>query len=150
MADKTKIIRKTVKVYIGAAGADTGTASNFTEVGWCEGGQTKLTEGERSTIPLDDDTDFKLSTKYDMNCVGLETDTAKITALETLEDGEVDILLVERDDLTKAYKLANMQLQMAPNFNYTKKDVNRINLLATRTAAKLTDFFTELTGLTGY
>lgn len=147
MADKTKIKFETVKIYVAPAGEDTATPANWTEVGWCEGGKTVLTEKERSSIPLDDDSDYKVSVKYGLDAVSLETDLPKIQALEALEDQDLDVLLVKRSDLTTAYKLTNLGLAVVPDFNFTSKEPQRVNLNFTKSAAKLTDFFSEVTGL---
>lgn len=150
MADLTQLIRKRVKVYVGVAGADTSSAANFTEVGWCQGRETKVVEAGRNEIELDDDSNFKIGIDYEITFIGLETDTVKRQALEALEIQKIDILLVDRDDLATAEKFAGLTLSLSPNFVYSKKEVRKHNLKATVTAEKLSDIMTELTGLSGY
>lgn len=146
--DKTKIFAQAVDVFLAAAGTGTGTPGDWTDVGWCEGGKTKVVTKNRNTVKLHDNSDFKLSNDYAFQATGLETDYTKIQAIEGFEDEQIDILLVRRDDRTKGFKLANFGLIMDPDFAFNPVDPRRIVLEATRAAAKLTDCYTEVTGLT--
>ncbi len=148
--DKTKIIREAVDVFVAAAGTTTTTAASWTIVGWCEGGSIKLSPQNRNTTPLHDDTDFRLSTDFLFEAMGLETTTAQITALEAFEDQDVDILLITRADRTKGRKLASFTFVVEPDFVFSDKTPKKIKIEASRTAQNLSAFYSELTGLSGY
>lgn len=150
MADKTKIFAETVKVFLAPTGTPNDPSSGWTEIGWAEGGQTKITEESRSTVLLDDDSDHKLGIKYKFEAIGLETDAVKIAALEVFEDAPIDILLVKREDATAGFKVVNWNFAVAPNFIFSTTDPRKLTLTASRSANKLTDTYSEETGLTGF
>jgi len=150
MGDKTKIFAEAVDVFMAPTGTANTPASGWTIAGFCEGGKTKVSEAGRNTVPLNDDSDFKLNIKYKFEATGLETDLTKIQALEALEADDVDILLVKLDDRTKGYKLTRFTLITIPDLNFNTKEPRRLLLEATRTAKLISDFYTEVTGLSDF
>ena len=148
--DKTKIIREAVDVFIAETGTGTGTAGDWTLLGWCEGGSIKLSPQNRNEIDLHDDSKFRLSTDFLFEAMGLETTSAQITALEAFEDLDVDILLVTRANRANARKLSGMTFIIEPEFVFSEKTPKKIKVEATVTAANLSAFYSEVTSLTGY
>jgi hypothetical protein len=148
--DKTKIIRESVDVFIAPKGTDTATAASWTILGWCEAETIKLTSSGRNEIELHDNSKFKISNEFLFEALGLETDQAKITALEGFEDQDVDILLIKRADRTAGYKLDGLTLIVEPDFVFSNKTPKKVKISATRTAQSLSDFLSEVTGLSGY
>lgn len=150
MADKSKIFAETVKVYLAETGTPNTPASGWTEIGWAEGGKTQVAEDSRSNVRLDDDSDHKLGIKFKFDAVGLETDLVKIQALEAFEAEVIDILLVKREAPTSGYKLTKFSVAVAPNFIFSTTDPRRLNITGSRSAAKLSDVWDEVTGLSGF
>ena len=148
--DKTKIIREAVDVFIAETGTGTGTAGDWTLLGWCEGGSIKLSPQNRNEIDLHDDSKFRLSTDFLFEAMGLETTSAQITALEAFEDLDVDILLITRANRANARKLSGMTFIIEPEFVFSEKTPKKIKVEATVTAANLSAFYSEVTSLTGY
>jgi hypothetical protein len=147
--DKTKIIREAVDIYVAASGT-AHTAGLWTLIGWCEGGSIKLTPKNRNTIPLHNDQDMRLSTDFLLEAMGLETTLAQITALEAFEDADVDVLLIIRSARTTARKLVGLTFIVEPEFLFSDKTPKKIKVEATVTAEALSDFYSDVTGLSGY
>jgi len=149
--DKTKIVGFAADVYISAAGADHSDGSaNHTLVGWSEEGSIKLSQGDKFSIELHNATDFDLGGKYSFECMALETDAAKISALEGFLNTDIDIVLINRADKATGDVYASGTLILEPDFQHSLKNVRKMKLMVTFAAKKLTDFFSELTGATGY
>ncbi len=145
--DKTKIIREAVDVFVADTGSATtsGNESLWTLIGWCEGGSIKLSPQNRNTTTLHDDTDFRLSTDYLFEAIGLETTTAQITALEAFEDKDVDVMLITRADRTAARILSAFTFIVEPDFVFSDKTPKKIKIEASRTAQNLSEFYSETT-----
>ena len=149
--DKSKIIRRLVDVYISAAGADhsDGSAAH-TILGWCKGGSIKISKIEEYKEELHDDTDLDLGGKYKLEAMAMETTLAQITALEAFKNTDVDIVLINRADRATGEVLASGTLALAPEWMMTLKESRKVKFEVTFSADNFTDFYSELTGATGY
>jgi hypothetical protein len=145
MADKSKIFSIPVGVFIAAAGTATTNQVDWTEVGWTEEDNTKLSSDDQSTIVLHGGRNHLLNTQYLLTCRSLETDLTKIQAFEGFQDQLVDVLLVNINDNTKGYLHKEMTLVPKPDFNYHSEDPRATDLEFSRKAKKMTDFYEEVT-----
>jgi hypothetical protein len=148
--DKTKIFSIAVDIFIAPAGTATGSPGSWTNAGWCENNQSKITLNERKTIQLHDGSDFLINAKYLFEAMALQTDETHLTALEAFMDQDIDILLINRNDRTTGYLIEDFTLIVGPEFNFNAEVPRKIKLDASRAARKLTDCYSELTGLSGY
>ena len=144
------IISEAVNMFINVAGSTETDGTGWTDLGWMEAGSIKITEESRSEVELHSGGTKKLNIKYKLEAMALETLYTQIQGLETLEDSTVDIVLVKRTDLTAGYHLQGLTLVVAPELEFNTKAPRKLKVEATIEAAKLTDFFSELTGLTNY
>lgn len=149
--DKTKIVSFAADLYISATGADHSDGSaNHTILGWMEEGATQVTKSDEFTKELHHSQDLDLGGKFKLETMGLETDAAKLTALEAFITQDVDIVLINRADRATGEVYANGTLKLAPDFKHTLKDTKKFKLEVTFAGKKLSDIYSELAGATGY
>lgn len=143
--DKTKIITEAGDLYIAATGETLESSNDLTNwqpVGWCEGGSIRLTVSERNEIELHKDNKFKLSLGFLFEAMGLETDLAKITALEALQSDIVDIAIVINPDVPSGfvgYRFDKLSLNVEPEFQFSLKVPRKVKIEGTRTAKNLSE-----------
>lgn len=148
---KSNIIRRTVDVYVSAAGADHSDGSTgHTILGWCKGGSIKISKVEDYKEDLHDDTEFDLGGKYKLEAMAMETTLAQVTALEAFKNTDIDIVLINRADRATGDIFASGTLSLAPDFLYTFKESRKLKFEVTFSVQDFTDFWSELAAATGY
>jgi hypothetical protein len=142
VANKGNIVAEAVQVYLAAAGTDSGDLTLWTEVGWCEGGQTRLVEESRDTLDMNG---YVLTTniKYLFRCLALQTNSANLIALDGFDNTHVDIMLLARENTLVKYLYLKMLFSLGPDFSYSKNAASKISVEARRVACKLSDFYSR-------
>lgn len=151
--DRTKIVAQDVDVYISAAGTSHADGSTgHTLVGWCEAESITLTTPEVYSEDLHNMTPHQHALKVEVAAVAMETDDAKIAALEGFINSDIDIVLINRSDRSAGWVISGTGggLTMAPDFKFSLNAANRINLTAAFVGKVFSDMYSALSGATGY
>lgn len=128
MGDRKKIFAESLDVLIAAADTSSGDLSLWTDVGWCENGKTRLTVSTIWVLHFSNDKDLVIAMRYVFEAVGLETDMAKLTALEAFVNQHVDVLLVNHFNHNIKYVLKDMAMVILPEYNFSIDNPRRLKL----------------------
>lgn len=131
MANKANIANENVIVYLAEADTDPNNPNLWLEAGWCEGRQTKVTT---PTTFYREMNGFVMTMGKELmfSATCLETDGAKISALDNLASKVIDILLISRANPLLKYLFQGYKLAISPNFKFSILDASRLNLQARR------------------
>jgi hypothetical protein len=142
--DKTKIFNDPVDVYIAATGTNSGDLSQWIYVGWCRDGNSELMAGSLKRKALASGKKHLIGAEYIFRAMGLQTSDAEIGTLEGFIDIDIDIQLVNRLNPLIKYLIQDMSFDVMPDFKFDTESARGLELMASRMARKLSDFFDRL------
>lgn len=135
MGNRGNIVYEPVWIYLAEQGTPDSDLSQWLNLGYCDGGKTRLTVARRF-IRVMNGYDLLLGKEFVFSAVGLETNYAKVQALEILELEKVDILLIDYYDYWIRHHLKGYKLDISPEWPYSPRDARSIEIKAVRRVAR--------------
>ena len=151
--DKTKIFASDCHLYIASRGATPDTAvahatfpgTAWIEVGFMKQGVLKLST-EKHELDLHTGEKKQLGVTLKLEGAGLETNAAKLTALEALVDYRCDIICKPvNTTVTRVWKMLGMNLSVGLEGPFSAKDALVLPISGQVNGAKVSDCFDEIT-----
>jgi len=150
--DKTKIFAADCHLYLASRSTTPDTAvshasfpTGWTEVGFMKAGSAKLTP-EKHEIDLHTGEKHLLGVTLKFEAAALETDAAKLTALEAMINYRVDLILKPvNTSVTRVWKLLGFNVAVLLEGVFSSKDALTLPISGQVTGARVSDCFDEIT-----